>query len=79
MGAYGGTTEASMAPHGWALLADITNDGVVDLEDFSKQSSDWLVTREEQPGDLNRNGTVDLADLALFIEDWSRMTSWHEN
>jgi subtilisin family serine protease len=79
MGAYGGTTEASMAPHSWALLADITNDGVVDLEDFSKQSSDWLVTREEQPGDLNRNGTVDLADLALFIEDWSRMTSWHEN
>lgn len=35
MGAYGGTPEASMAPHGLSLLGDLTNDGVVDSLDLA--------------------------------------------
>jgi parallel beta-helix repeat protein/predicted outer membrane repeat protein len=78
MGGYGGTAQASMPPYGWALLADLTNNGAVDFEDFAGQANDWLESENQQRGDLNRNGTVDISDLALLIEDWLRQTSWHE-
>jgi parallel beta-helix repeat protein/predicted outer membrane repeat protein len=78
MGGYGGTAEASMPPYGWALLADLTNNGAVDFEDFARQANDWLESESQQRGDLNRNGTVDIGDLALLTEDWLRQTSWHE-
>jgi parallel beta-helix repeat protein len=78
MGAYGGTAEASMPPYGWALLADLTNDGVVNLEDFAVQAENWLENGSEQPGDLNRDGVVDINDLAMFGEDWLKQTSWSQ-
>jgi hypothetical protein len=78
MGAYGGTRQASMPPYDWALLADITNDGIVDGRDFAHQASDWLSSSDEQPGDLNRNGIVDTNDVGLFVGDWLKTTSWHE-
>ena len=77
MGAYGGTTEASMPPPGWALLADLTNDGIVNLADFANQAIDWQITADQQPGDLNRNRTVDLYDAILMANDWLNTTSWH--
>ncbi len=77
MGAYGGTAEASMPPYVWALLADLTNDGTVNFEDYTAQAIDWLESVSEQPGDLNRNGTVDIADIALLTEDWLEQTSWY--
>jgi len=78
MGAYGGTTEASMGPHGWALLGDINNDGIVNLKDFVLLASDWLASGGQQPDDLNRNLIVDLTDFALMTEDWLEQTSWYE-
>ena len=36
MGAYGGTVQASMPPHGWAPLSDLDNDGTVDSLDLSE-------------------------------------------
>lgn len=78
MGTYGGTAEASKTPAGWSLLADLSNDGTVDWQDFAYTASDWFVTADEQPGDLDRNGVVDLADLALFVDDWLKQTTWHE-
>ncbi|MHC4259105.1 MAG: hypothetical protein ACYSTF_01650, partial [Planctomycetota bacterium] len=54
MGAYGGTAKASMPPYGWALLSDITNDGIVDGCDFACQAEDWLVNVAGRFGDLNR-------------------------
>jgi len=78
MGAYGGTAEASMAPYDWALLADLTNDGIVNFEDFAGQTDDWLEDESKQPGDLNRNGTVDIADLALLANDWLEKTLWFQ-
>jgi hypothetical protein len=77
MGAYGGTAEASMPPYDWALLADLTNDGIVDAQDFAHQAVDWLIEDNEQPGDLNRDGVVDGKDLGLFVDDWLKTTSWH--
>ena len=78
MGAYGGTAKASMPPYDWAMLADLTNDGIVDFEDFAGQADDWRQSRSEQPGDLDRNGTIDVADLLLLAEDWLKTTSWYE-
>jgi hypothetical protein len=78
MGAYGGTAEASIPPYDWALLADLTNDGLVDLKDYAFQAADWLNSADQQPGDLNRDSLVDISDLALLVEDWLGQTTWHE-
>jgi probable HAF family extracellular repeat protein/predicted outer membrane repeat protein len=77
MGAYGGTPQASMPPYGWALLADITNDGIVDGRDYAHQAKDWLTIGPGQPSDLNKNGIVNIRDLALFVDDWLKTTSWY--
>jgi len=78
MGAYGGTAQASMPPYDWALLADLTNDGIVNFEDFAHQADDWRQNQPEQPGDLDRNGLIDFADLRLLGEDWLKQTTWYE-
>jgi len=85
MGAYGDTAEASMPPHDATLLADITNDGLVNMKDFAAQAlywspKDWLngnllnsyqlTITNSMPGDLNRDGLVNAADLVLLAEDW---------
>jgi parallel beta-helix repeat protein len=73
MGCYGGTVEASVPPYGWALLGDLTNDGVVNIEDFTVQARYWMKTDSWQPGDLDRNGIVNKADLALLAKDWLKI------
>ncbi|MCF7955468.1 MAG: right-handed parallel beta-helix repeat-containing protein [Phycisphaerae bacterium] len=78
MGAYGGTPSASMAPYGWAILGDLTNDGVVDSLDLAAQAEDWLTDANEQPGDLNRDEIVNIADFALLAKDWILLTDWVE-
>jgi len=84
MGAYGGTAQASMAPYdwlapyGWALLGDLSNDGVVDYVDLAGQVEDWLISANEQPGDLNRDGMVNMVDFAALTDDWQQVTNWAE-
>ncbi len=76
MGAYGGTTEASMAPHGWALLCDVDNNGKVNLTDFAYMC--MAFTEEDEPfADFNRDVVMDMLDAALLTEDWLKTTSWH--
>ncbi|MCK4887619.1 MAG: hypothetical protein KAS96_09545, partial [Planctomycetes bacterium] len=76
MGVFGGTVEASMAPSGWALLGDLSNDGTVDYVDLAGQVEDWLMNDNAQPGDLNRDGVVDMADFVLLAQDWSVPADW---
>ena len=73
MGCYGGTVEASVPPYGWTLLGDLTNDGVVNTDDFAVQAIYWTRTESRQPGDLDRNGIVNTADLALLAKDWLKI------
>ena len=67
-----------MPPYGWALLADLTNDGIVNLADFAWQAKDWLASGTEQPGDLNRDGIVDITDAAMVATDWLEVTTWSQ-
>jgi len=76
MGVYGGTTEASIPPHDWALLSDITNDGIVDFHDFAHQAEMYADEEQGWPGDLNRDGVVAFSDIALFVQDWLSQTIW---
>jgi parallel beta-helix repeat protein len=77
MGAFGGTVEASIPPYDWALLSDVTNDGISDLSDLYILSSLWLNTGEQLYADSNRDGIINLFDFALLAQDWLRQTSWH--
>ena len=73
MGAYGGTEQASMAQHNWMLLADLNNDGNVNMKDFAIQSQSDQETIHPF-GDLNRDGTVNPADVALLAGQWLKYT-----
>ena len=77
VGAYGGTAEASKTPYGWALLADLTNDGIVDVSDLAVFVEYWLEGGKCVPGDLGRDLSVDFADFSLLGEDWLLETIWH--
>lgn len=77
MGAYGGTAEASMASLGWALLADMTNDGIVDFDDFMVLIDSWLSVEANGPADLSRQGGVTMEDMALFAGGWLETTIWY--
>jgi len=88
MGAYGGTKQASMAPTPfalgppeigpWAFLADLNNDGTVNVMDVAGQVQDWLKSGTGRPGDLNRDGVVNMMDFALLAENWLSIAAWVE-
>jgi hypothetical protein len=60
MGAYGRTSQASMAPIGWAQIADSNDDGAQGLAPPA-----WALT-----ADLNNDGIVNVLDAGLGSEYW---------
>lgn|GEM_PF-6367877 len=78
LGVYGGTREASVGPYGWALLADVTNDGMAHFLDLAELSISWLNVGSSQEADLDRNGRVDMDDYVLFAEAWRARTCWRQ-
>ncbi|OQA01988.1 MAG: hypothetical protein BWY69_01218 [Planctomycetes bacterium ADurb.Bin401] len=79
MGMYGNTSHASMPPYGWALLADLNNDGTVDFIDYSFFADLYYQQGQILNADLNRNGNVNLKDLNLMALDWLAFTGWTQN
>ena len=77
MGAYGGTEQATIAISDNMILADLTNDGIVDFDDLADWAENWLSTGNDCSADLNRNGIVDMVDFAVFAQDWFEQTGWH--
>jgi predicted outer membrane repeat protein len=71
MGAYGGTSEASKSPPNWAVLADLTNDRVVDYDDMRVFVSFWLKAGPCVPADLTHDQFANILDFAVFAADWA--------
>ena len=87
MGAYGGTSQASMAPPGWRLLADVNNDNIVNMKDYAILSS-FCVPRSAFPitqnsarstqyeyGDLNHDKKTTLSDISILTTQWLKTSN----
>ena len=80
MGAYGGTGEASMSLSSVGSAGDLDCDGAVWFYDFGLFAGQWGLQNSEARsqksegppwrGDLDRDGLVGLADLAVLVEEW---------
>ncbi|MBN1765780.1 MAG: hypothetical protein JW860_11020 [Sedimentisphaerales bacterium] len=70
MGAYGGTSQASMSVLQNSDPADFNHDDMINLQDFSRLSVDWLLETDWLASDIDRNGIVDSDDLLNFSDVW---------
>jgi hypothetical protein len=71
LGGFGGTPQASMSTNtAVGKLADIDQDGSINLFDLSRLAQVWMLDDQMTPANLDRMGTIDLADLALFVTEW---------
>ena len=70
MGAFGGTSEASMSLSQVGHIADFNNDGIVNIIDYSQLADILQVEKPLLMEDLDRNGVVDNIDLNLFVQYW---------
>ena len=70
IGAYGGTSQASIAEKGWSLLADLNNDRMVNFKDLAILALDWMEQGQYLPGDLDRSGEVRGTDIKKLSDDW---------
>jgi len=70
MGAYGGTSEASMSALDLGNVADLSNDDSVNYTDMMLFTDKWLFEEVLLAEDLNRDGFVDFTDFAIFADNW---------
>lgn len=70
LGAYGGTSEASMSLSDLGRPADLDHDEKVADRDLLRFSQDWLTLRNPVAADLDRTGDVNFIDFAILAMDW---------
>jgi hypothetical protein len=71
IGAYGGTTEASMSLSDIGKVADLNHDDTVDTTDLQMLVDMWLAQDPSLvAGDIDRDGFVHFADFARFAMSW---------
>jgi len=70
MGAFGGTPQASMSESSLGNRADLNNSNRVDFADVRLLADKWLKQQPLLPEDLDRNGSVDSEDFAVFGRQW---------
>jgi hypothetical protein len=70
IGAYGGTSEASMSLNSVGNVADLNHDGVVDSVDFGWFAKLWEIEQVLLAEDFDRNGVVDWKDLKILCDNW---------
>ena len=75
MGAYGGTVQASMSLSDVGNIAELNPDvndanDWVDYNDMLLLTDKWLSNEVPLAEDLDRNGIVDFADYAIFVNNW---------
>ncbi len=70
MGAYGGTSEASMSASDLGNVADVSNDDSVNYTDMMLFTDKWLYEVVLLAEDLDRDGIVNFIDFAIFAGNW---------
>jgi hypothetical protein len=70
MGAFGGTNQASKSTSTAGNIADINSNGLVDMTDLMLLLQKWLVVDNSLREDLNRDGTVNIKDFAVLVDNW---------
>ena len=70
LGAYGGTSQASWSLSDGGDIADLNHNGIVGPDDLEIIAGQWLVLEDLLAEDLNRDGSVDAADLVLLGQSW---------
>jgi len=70
MGAYGGTSQASMSLSDAGNIADLDNNGWVDCNDLKLFTGKWLYEVFLLPEDLDRDGRTNFEDFAIFANNW---------
>ena len=70
MGAYGGTSQASMSLSNAGNIADLNNDNRVNYTDLMMFARSWLCEKALLREDFDRNGFVNFTDFAIFANNW---------
>ncbi|MBN2181091.1 MAG: right-handed parallel beta-helix repeat-containing protein [Sedimentisphaerales bacterium] len=73
IGAYGNTNQASLSSSDAGNIADLNYDGWVDYKDMALLTGKWLWQEVLLSEDINRNGSVNLADIAILLANWNPM------
>jgi hypothetical protein len=71
IGAFGGTPQASMSESNTGNIADLDFSGSVNWWDLKMLTNKWLVEELLLSEDLNRDGTVNSKDYAVFANNWA--------
>ena len=74
IGAYGGTTQASLSTVMAGNAADCSSDGVVNTGDLQQLAEQWLSDNMPLHADINRDLRVDFHDLVELDRNWQ----WQE-
>jgi len=76
MGAYGGTFQASIAPHEWSISKDYNNDGIVNLTDLACWSVYHAYTLIQTPMKSGPSVSLTASDLVTIADRWLDRTKW---
>ena len=63
------------------MVGDLNLDGIINVLDFAAFALDWLEPEDSElmwwrKPDFDDSGWIELADLAIFCENWLWQTSW---
>ncbi|MDD5011662.1 MAG: right-handed parallel beta-helix repeat-containing protein, partial [Phycisphaerae bacterium] len=73
IGVYGGTCQGSMSDSSLGSASDFDNDGVTDTKDLGIFGESWLDEDAALlPGDIHRDGQMNLLDFANFANEWGQ-------
>jgi hypothetical protein len=65
----------TMNPKGRREGADFNGDGLIDIDDLSNLTADWM-QEGTHPADLDQSGLIDLSDLARMSQTWLGQAVW---
>ena len=71
MGAYGGTSQASLSLSNVGDIRDINGNDIVSWDDVLRLAGKWGSNNAPLKEDLNLDGVIDVNDLAFFEGNWT--------